>query len=110
MARTGGAGEAEAANLLFTLQSDRDASAGSFWGNTGAALIDEIMLERRKELYGEGGPDYIDNRRLGLGFTRGRQSYYSNIFSKRRSQGITNPIPQTEIDSNPEINEGDQNP
>ncbi len=104
----GGANEATAASLLFTLQSDRDAAAVAS-GNTGTALIDEIMLERRKELYGEGGPDYIDFRRLGLGFTRDA-NHTIPISLVSADPRYNYPIPQAEIDSNPEINESDQNP
>ena len=109
LARVGGtANETTAANLLFALQSDRDAAATAS-GNTGTALIDEIMLERRKELYGEGGPDFIDNRRLGLGLTRDA-NHTIPITLASGDPRYNYPIPQAEIDSNPEINEDDQNP
>jgi len=111
LARLGGtANETMAANLLFQLQSNRDPSASAS-GNTGTSLIDEIMLERRKELYGEGGPDFIDRRRLGLGLTRDDNHpapfrFTLDVADKR----YIYPIPQAEIDSNPEISESDQNP
>lgn len=108
MARQGGAKEAAAADLLFELQSNRDENAVAS-GNTGQALIEEILLERRKELYGEGGPDYIDFRRLGLGFTRDENHTVPISLESGDSRYIY-PIPQAELDSNDEINESDQNP
>jgi hypothetical protein len=48
LARSGEFGNA--ATLLYELQSNRDASLSSPSGNTGQALIDEIMLERRKDV------------------------------------------------------------
>ena len=44
--------ENEAANMLFSLQLNRDPNSKAS-GNTGEALIEEILIERRKELYGE---------------------------------------------------------
>jgi len=109
LARQGGvSNEADAATLLYTLQSNRDASAAPS-GNLGAALIDEIMLERRKELYGEGGPDFIDRRRLGLGLIRDANHTIPISLSVGDPRYIY-PIPQNEIDSNPELTENDQNP
>jgi len=109
LARLGGtANETEAANLLHELQSNRDSDVPAS-GNTGTDLIDEIMLERRKELYGEGGPDFIDRRRLGLGLTR--DSIHTTIINLDvADRRYIYPIPQAEIDSNPEISESDQNP
>ena len=45
--------------MLYELQLDRDPNAVAS-GNTGQALIDEILLERRKELYGEVGVGYLE--------------------------------------------------
>ena len=67
LARTGQ--EIAAATLLFDLQSNRDANATAS-GNTGQALIDEILLERRKELYCEIGVEWLDAKRLQQGITR----------------------------------------
>ena len=106
LARAGG-NDVAAGTLLFTLQGERDPAAVAS-GNTGAALIDEIMLERRKELYGEGGPDYIDFRRLGLGFTRDA-NHTIPISLIPNDPRYLYPIPQNEIDSNPMISEADQN-
>lgn len=111
LARQGGANETLAATLLFSLQSNRDNAFTSPSGNTGTALINEIMLERRKELYGEKGVDYIDARRLGVGFTRDNNHELSYRFEFISGDTRFNyPIPQAEIDSNPNISLSDQNP
>jgi hypothetical protein len=56
-------GEADADDTLFVLQSNRDPFAVQS-NNTGQALLEEILLERRKELYGELGIDWLDAKRL----------------------------------------------
>lgn len=45
--------DAEAADVLFTLASNRDTKYTKST-NTGTDLIDEIMIQRRVELWGEG--------------------------------------------------------
>ncbi|WP_430815597.1 RagB/SusD family nutrient uptake outer membrane protein [Carboxylicivirga sp. RSCT41] len=77
---------------------------------SGQDLIDEILLERRKELFGEGFRlNDIKRRSLPLvregnhwadaDFTYGDDNYYR----------LTLPVPQSEIDANPMINEEHQN-
>ncbi|MFT3846623.1 MAG: RagB/SusD family nutrient uptake outer membrane protein [Lacibacter sp.] len=66
-ARAGGQ-DATAANVLFTLVKNRDASY-VLSTNTGQALIDEIMIHRRVELWGEGFRFY-DLKRLNLPLNR----------------------------------------
>jgi ragB/susD domain protein len=96
--------EADAHTLLYALQKNRDASATKST-NTGTALLDEILLERRKELYGEIGVEWYDAKRLQKGITR--DSWHNVNLS-------TNPIlandkrfyllvPQGEIDANDKI-------
>ncbi|MEO0333100.1 MAG: RagB/SusD family nutrient uptake outer membrane protein, partial [Bacteroidota bacterium] len=104
--------DAPAAALLFELQSNRDPAVTAASGNTGQALIDEIMLERRKELYAEGLADFPDNRRLQQAWARDdnhpnpafrftfTQNDYRHFFL----------IPQDEIDANPALENDDQNP
>jgi hypothetical protein len=106
LARSGN--DADAAALLFELQSDRDPMAVAS-GNIGTALIDEILLEDRKERVGEGGPDYIQARRLGLTLTRDT-NHTIPIDLVRGDSRFIYPIPQAELDSNPMINDEDQNP
>ncbi|HEY0679610.1 MAG TPA: RagB/SusD family nutrient uptake outer membrane protein [Chitinophagaceae bacterium] len=66
-ARTPGK-ETDAKNALFTLAKNRDANY-TLSSNTGQALIDEILVQRRVELWGEGFRFY-DLKRLNLPLDR----------------------------------------
>ena len=103
-------GEADAGDILFELQSNRDPNAVQS-GNMGQALIDEILIERRKELYGELGISYLDlkRRQMPLERTGNHPEAYKFNFPAN-SENFTLRIPQREIDSNGNINESDQNP
>jgi len=69
---------------------------------TGTALLEEILLERRKELYAENGVEWFDAKRLQRGITRtGNHSIKKNL-SPNDKRFILK-IPQTELDSNPNI-------
>ncbi|WP_456438636.1 RagB/SusD family nutrient uptake outer membrane protein [Psychroserpens sp.] len=59
----------EAKSLLFSLQSARDSGA-VMSSNTGVQLFEEILLERRKELYGEVGAEFLDAKRYNRSITR----------------------------------------
>ena len=105
-----GLGEADAGDLLYTLQKNRDPNAVKS-GNTGAALITEILTERRKELYGEIGVGFLDAKRKQLALVRGvghPPTYRVNIPSN--SNKFTLKIPQTEMDANTSLKPTDQNP
>jgi hypothetical protein len=91
--------ESEARSLLFALQSARDPNA-ILSVNTGQALLDEILLERKKEFYGEFGPQWFDAKRYNLPMNRSSVHRIpinvpanSNLFFLK--------IPQDEIDLNP---------
>lgn len=102
-ARTGN--DSGAADLLFQLQSNRDSSAVAS-GNTGNALIEEILLERRKELYAELGVEWFDAKRLGRGIARGgnhRLKGASQLTAGDKRFFLK--VPQSEIDANPNIDE-----
>lgn len=85
-------------------------------------LMDEILLQRRIELWGEAGRIY-DILRLAKGWTRywevgNEKTNHTNYLSKY-SEYLNFPadfleciymIPQAEIDNNPNINAEDQNP
>ncbi len=88
-------------DLLFALQSNRDSSAVRST-NTGQALLDEILLERRKELYGEVGVEWFDVKRYNKAINRDPEHRVvvdvpvnSNLFFLK--------IPEKEIDANPNI-------
>lgn len=57
-------------DLLYALQVNRDPNAVRS-SNTGTALIAEILVERRKELYGEVGVEWFDAKRTRTGIVRG---------------------------------------
>lgn len=90
-----------AKDLLFALQSDRDPNATRSTA-TGAALLDQILLERRKELYGEVGVEFMDAKRLKKSIVR------DNVHRVVLTVPVDSPlfflkVPQTEIDRNENI-------
>jgi hypothetical protein len=92
--------ETEAANLLFELQKNRDVNAIPS-GNIGESLIDEILVERRKELYGEMGVEWYDAKRLRLGISRtGNHRIKSAADLQPDDKKFFLKIPQKEIDAN----------
>ena len=105
--------DATAASLLNELRALRNATATQ---TIGSSLIEEIVTERRKELYGEGFA-WFDIIRLQKGLTR--EGNHSNFGGKTpvpaRSWRFVYQIPTNEINNNPNINStywpnGDQNP
>ncbi|MBO9561286.1 MAG: RagB/SusD family nutrient uptake outer membrane protein [Niastella sp.] len=102
--------EADAGTVLLTVQKDRDPAAAAS-GNTGAALVTEILLERRKEFYGELGFDFLDAKRRQLPLIRTGNhpaAYRFNI--PANDNRFILKIPQKEFDSNKTLNPGtDQN-
>ena len=97
--------ESEASTMLFSLQQNRDPDAVAS-GNTGNALIEEILIERRKELYGEIGVEWFDAKRLRKGITRtGNHRVGSSANLLPDDKKFFLKIPQKEIDANPNINE-----
>ena len=96
-----------AQDLLFALQSVRDANAVKTT-STGQALLDEILLERRKELYAEVGVEWFDAKRYSLPINRDPEHRVvinvpadSNLFFLK--------IPEKEIDANPNIDQSINN-
>lgn len=87
--------------LLFTLQQARDPQAVKS-SNTGDDLIEEILFERRKELYGEMGVEWFDAKRLQRPLVRtGNHRIMKNLEVNDKRFFLK--IPQIEIDSNPNI-------
>ncbi len=94
-----------AGNLLYLLQKNRDPSAVKS-GNTGPALLNEILVERRKELYGEVGVEWFDARRMRRGITRtGNQRILAPGSLTADDKKFFLKIPQAEIDANDFIDE-----
>lgn len=95
--------ESEASSLLLTLQQNRDPNAQAS-RNTGNALIEEILVERRKELYGEMGVEWYDAKRLRRGITRtGNHRVGSSANLLPDDKKFFLKIPQNEIDTNTHI-------
>lgn len=119
-----------ARNLMNTVMAERDSkyNANNRSGlNLGAttttwtgSLLEDIITQRRIELWGEYGR-LFDVRRLGQGIDRRSDDGFSEECisgMSRRNVDITKPdtydwvltIPKAELDANPNINEEDQNP
>ncbi len=104
-ARMGNDGPAQ--DLLFALQSARDGSAVKST-STGAALMDEILLERRKELYGEFGVEWFDAKRTRSAIVRDPE-HRVVLTVPADSELFYLKIPEKEIDANPNIDESINN-
>lgn len=93
-------------DLLYELQKHRDPNAVKS-ANTGDALIEEVLLERRKELYGEIGTQYFDCKRYNKSFSRDGNHAPSHLAVKvpAGSAYWLFQIPQNEFDRNPNIKE-----
>lgn len=71
--------------------------------NTGTALIQEILLERRKELFGE-GHRYYDILRTKQTLDRSASvSAWSKLVIASGDKRFALPIPQAELDTNPNM-------
>jgi starch-binding outer membrane protein, SusD/RagB family len=91
----------DAHNLLFKLQLNRDPNAVKS-SATGTALLEEILLERRKEMYGEFGVQWFDAKRLQRGIQRG-SNHRIVVNLEPNDKRFYLKIPQAEIDANPNI-------
>ena len=95
--------DAAAAAALYTMAVVRD-SYYTLSTNTGQALIDEIMLQRRAELWGEGFR-WFDLKRLNLPLDRNganhKGSVINNLWDVPAGDNMwTSLIPQDEMDAN----------
>lgn len=93
--------EQGARDLLFALQSNRDSAAVNKM-NTGSALEEEILLERRKEMYGEFGVEWFDAKRLQRGIVRDSNHRIVLTLAPNDKRFFLK-IPQAEIDANDNI-------
>ncbi|ATL48118.1 hypothetical protein COR50_13630 [Chitinophaga caeni] len=99
-----------AIDLLFELQGLRDPNATKLAANTPKQdIIDAILLERRKELYAENGMSYFDLKRYQKDLVRNGNHPYPITVPNDDKRWVFQ-IPLAEIDANPNINPGDQNP
>ncbi len=118
---------AEARKLISQLGSERDSNyavrlakfsdSNSYNQNTVAplqTLMDEILFQRRVELWGEVGRIF-DLQRLKLGFDRdysgsNHTELVKNVDTNAGSNAFIMTLPQSEIDGNANISASDQNP
>lgn len=91
-------------DLLFELQSNRDPAA-VMSSNTGDDLYEEILVERRKELYAELGVEWFDAKRLRRGIPRTANHRLINSDLEPDDNKFFLKIPIAEIDANPNIDE-----
>ena len=98
---------AEAASAMKELMAHRDPTYGK-----GSVTVEEVLLQRRIELWGEGF-GYLDLRRNGLGCVRNYSDSNHPEWAKKDFAPHANTwrfqIPLREIQNNTEINEEDQN-
>ncbi len=97
--------EAQAKQVLYEITVTRD-PAYALSTNSGSALIDEIILQKRIELWGEGCA-WFDMKRLGIDLVRDYPGSNHTDFGKfnisAKSSEFIFQIPQAEIDANPLI-------
>ncbi|WP_158293220.1 RagB/SusD family nutrient uptake outer membrane protein [Tamlana fucoidanivorans] len=99
----------EAQDALYEVQR-RSNPGVSKSTSTGQTLIDEVLLERRKELFGEGFR-WNDIKRRQLPFHRAGEHWVKLSFTAQDPDyyRMTFPIPQSEIDANDALDNSDQN-
>ncbi|GHA69330.1 RagB/SusD family nutrient uptake outer membrane protein [Pontibacter akesuensis] len=97
--------DAEAREMLKMLVSTRVADASYIDALSGQALLNEIFLQTRIELWGE-GKSYLAMKRLKQSITRGSNHLFfpGETFSWNDDE-LTFPIPQAEILNNPALNQ-----
>lgn len=108
-------GEARDKNFAERLASRTDSN--EYNQDTNAplkTLMDEILFQRRLELWGEAGRIF-DLQRLGLGYNRDFAGSNHTEMVKTKNTDVASglfilPLPQSEIDGNENISDADQNP
>ena len=102
----------QAQTLLKELRDNRYSSPVTV-DQTGTALLNEILFERRIELWGEGFRG-LDIKRLKIAVDRNNSNHNPVVAGKMtvpaESKYYIYQIPQDEIDANDNIGESDQNP
>lgn len=99
----------QAKDVLFTLQKQRDPASVRSAATTKEALIDQILVERRKELYAEIGVEYFDLKRFQRSLVRNGLQW-SLLTIPATDNRWRWQIPQTEMDNNKSLTSADQNP
>lgn len=75
-------------------------------GLSGQALVDAVLVERRKELFGEGFASY-DLQRRNLPLLRNGIGHWHTLDLPANDNSFLYPIPQAEIDANSNIKQND---
>ncbi len=97
------------------LNTVRNARGVANYTGSDANLVDEVQLERRRELFGE-GHRIFDIKRRGLKLTRSNasgvllQGQWAKMDIEANSDKFEAPIPQKELDANKALSPADQNP
>ncbi len=92
-------------DLLYALQLNRDPEAVKS-DNTGDDLLEEILVERRKELYAEAGVEWFDAKRLQRPIIRsGNHRVGAQASLEANSKKFFLKVPQAEIDANSNIDD-----
>lgn len=103
LARSGN--EVQARQVLYDITKTRD-TGYKLSTKIGAELIDEIILQKRIELWGEGSA-WFDMKRLGVGLDRTYEGTNHPTFGRTKIEAghkdFLFQIPQSEIDTNPNI-------
>ncbi|MEO6187966.1 MAG: RagB/SusD family nutrient uptake outer membrane protein, partial [Ginsengibacter sp.] len=99
-----------AKDALFELQKNRDPGATRSTASNKDKLIDEILMERRKELYGEMGVEYFDLKRYQRPLMRDGNQWSSVVDVSADDNRWRWQLPQTEMDANKSLSAADQNP
>jgi len=98
---------AQAATTLMELMSRRDPDF-----NITSATIEDVFLQKRLEMWGE-GVIFYDNRRferdIDRVYTEPRSNHLVQLHQSGRSWLVIYQIPRMEIDQNPYIDDEDQN-
>ncbi len=101
--------DVKAQEILFVLQSARDASLEKS-SSTGSDLVNEILLERRKELFAE-GHRVFDIKRRNTSFVRTGDDHWQHngVTIDGDDYRLNMPIPLSEMNANDLIDDKDQN-
>lgn len=107
-----GGNDSQAQQVLYDLVSTRD-TGYTLSTNTGQSLIDEILLQRRIELWGEGFA-WFDMKRTGTAldrdYTDSNHAAFGTFDFDSTDASFLFQIPEAELINNNEINDADQNP
>jgi tetratricopeptide (TPR) repeat protein len=99
----------DAKDALLEVLKARDPNAALSTASTKEDLIDEILVERRKEFYGELGLGYFDLKRRNKGLVRDGASQRWHLTVPAGDSRWKFKIPQDEIEKNVNLTEADQN-